>query len=279
MAEYNAYLGGAGLKWPMDSTRSTGAPGANLRYSGHIPRSMFTLPFWFDGGREEWREFMRFNTTQGKGFAVGDSIVMTYAPGASLFGGGVFHLKKDLPTGIGLTITIESIAAEVNPEATDNFTTKTVTIPAGAKNGFVFIDGPVDKTSFSPFGAKATVTFTSASGVAAGQALNVNGVCFEFRYNVTSFNDTEECSCNDDPCYGEIPGPACMPEYTVGTSPYRAPADAISDAPSGTTSTSTGTGTGSTGTGTGTTGTSTTGTGRTGSSTTGTGSTGTTGTN
>ena len=235
MAQYNAYLGGSGLKWPMNSTLATGAPGGNLKYSGHIPRSMFTLPFWMDGGREEWREFMRFATPQGQGFSVGDSVVMVYAPGTHLFGGGVFHLKKDLPTGIGLTITIESIADEVNPGATDDYTTKTLSIPAGSQAGFVFIPAPVDKTSFSPFGAKASISFTGGNGVNAGQILDITQVCFEFRYNATDFHDTEECSCESPTCPTELPPPACMPEYTMGTSPFRVPANAVSDAPASTT--------------------------------------------
>lgn len=232
MAQYNAYLGGSGLKWPMNSTLATGAPGGNLKYSGHIPRSMFTLPFWMDGGREEWREFMRFATPQGQGFSVGDSVVMVYAPGTHLFGGGVFHLKKDLPTGIGLTITIESIADEVNPGATDDYTTKTLSIPAGSQAGFVFIPAPVDKTSFSPFGAKASISFTGGNGVNAGQILDITQVCFEFRYNATDFADTKVCSNEEPTCPTDYPDAVSSGQYPANISDFSVPASAVSEAPS-----------------------------------------------
>lgn len=231
MAQFEAYPGGSLAKWPLDSTQRTGLPGSNMRYSQHIPRSMFTLPFRFDGANETWHEFMLFATANGQGFSVGDSVVGIYAPGAHTNNGAVFHLKKDLPSGIGLTVTIESVAGDEDPEDTDSFQTRSLTIPAGAKSGSVFIPYSTDKTSFAPFGARATVRFDGADGVAVGQLLDVSGVCFELLYNITDFHAVDNCTDSQPICDTSLPGTMVMEEYPMNTSRFRVPSTAVSTAP------------------------------------------------
>lgn len=234
MAQFEAYPGGSLVKWPLDSIQRTGLPGSNMRYSGHLPRSMFTLPFRFDGANEVWHEFMLFATANGQGLAVGDSIVGIYAPGTHTNNGAVLHLKKDLPSGIGITVTIESVAQDQDPAATDSFKTLTLDVPAGSKAGIVFIPYTTDKTSFAPYGARVVVRFNGADGMQVGQLLDTSGVCFEVLYTITDFHAVDGCTESQPICDYSLPGAMDMEEYPVNVSRFRVPAEAVSKAPSDT---------------------------------------------
>lgn len=275
MVNYNVFLGGNLRHWPLDSTLDSGVSGpfVPLKYAVHLPRREYMLPFWFDGGNEKWHNFMACTTVGGEGFSVGDTFTAIEAGADHAFGGMNLILKKDLPSGIGLTITAQS--KTVDAGGSDQYEKRQIVVAPGTKAGSIYVPPDGTDGDYSNAGVWVIVELTGAAGMDVGTLLDMTQVCFAIRYLAIDFHDETPCSCNRTPCPASYPPVDCLPVITADVSNFTASGVSAAPTSSGTQTTSSGiVGGGTTTSGSTTSGATTSGTTTSGGTVTSGGSTG-----
>ena len=203
MTVYNSFDGGNRRKTINDSTLASGLqPFAEIGYAAHVARSEWCLKQTFDGNTEAWQYYLERETADGKGFYSGDMLTMALADPNARFNGATLILKKDLPSNIGLKLSIISNAAD----GKDSFVAKSVTIAAGSTAGTAYLPPSFDAADFSVAGLSAVVTFT---GTDTTDPLVLRNVCFEVGLAITDFNSYDDCVCAGKNCPADYPEPLC----------------------------------------------------------------------
>lgn len=228
MAIHKLYYGGDERQVGFNHSRRTGSEAANVRYAGHLPTKHWVLPFEYDAGTDEWRNYAEMHDA----FATGD-VIHTHLMGADTrVETLVIHNKK--ATGIkddvtGRVTTPAKVkfglyAGETMVAETDEMDLSVIgrtVLEFGASadkrastDKDTNDDGKLTKADTPPatvvtdrgayLNEKATIRMTviDGSGMAAA--------CFSAFVEITDFFDARGCSCDNPGCPAdEYPEPVC----------------------------------------------------------------------
>ena len=235
MTDYTVFAGGNKYQWPEQARLDSGFVGTewiNCKLDTFSVKRAYRLYAGFDGSNAMWGDFLN-RTVLGGAFADGDSLEMLITSRETLLKGLFVKLPRALPSGIGLTITVQSsldagnevpAAGGVTPK--DTLQTVQLVIPPGSAAGVTFIPPLNTIGDFTIYGASLSVQFNyakapsgggsnaqaaaAAAAAAAAQLLDTRAVAFALVLGVDDFQDEMPPSCVSKACPTVYPPLDCI---------------------------------------------------------------------
>lgn len=227
MAVFKLYYGGDARHTGQRHSRiADSTPDTEVRYAGHLPNKHFVLPWEYDSGAEEWRNFREM---EGE-FSNGDVVHTHLLSADSRVDALVVHVKKAAGATDDTGKITTPAKAQFDLYDGNAFIKGTGEITFDKPGRYIVefaaptVVGVGDKTDTNDDGVRDEKDVLSSAATHRGTYLGENGTirmtildasgfsaaCLTAFVEVVDFLCVRDCSCAPVECESEYPEPQCV---------------------------------------------------------------------